>query len=102
MAGTFNSGATVATLRGGGIATIRRSGDGESRAATSNGGGAARAAESFKGRLCLYRGTISYFYNLVRMISVIDGSPRGYDFAITVKQFENTRQCPEIIPPLKI
>ncbi len=37
--------------------------------------------------------------NLVRMISVIDGSPRGYDFAITVERFENTRQCPEIIPP---
>ena len=33
------------------------------------------------------------------MISVIDGSPRGYDFAITVERFENTRQCPEIIPP---
>ncbi len=50
-------------------------------------------------RLCLYRGTILYFFNLVRMISVIDGSPRGYDFAITVKRFENTGQCPEIIPP---
>ncbi len=34
---------------------------------------------------------------LVRMISVIDGSPRGYDFAITVERFENSRQCPEII-----
>ncbi len=41
-------------------------------------------------RLCLYRGTILYFDNLVRMISVIDGSPRGYDFAITVERFENT------------
>ena len=39
-------------------------------------------------RLCLYRGTISYFSNLVRMISVIDGSPRGYDFCITVQRFK--------------
>ncbi len=53
-------------------------------------------------RLCLYRGTISYFSNLVRMISVIDGSPRGYDFCITVQRFENTGQCSKIITPLKI
>ncbi len=49
-------------------------------------------------RPCLYRGTISYFYNLVRMMSVVDGSPRGYDFAITVERQADRAYGTEISP----